>query len=326
MKMDFFKLFGVYGLFKKVHKLRKFKNPNLDPSPKDSPSDSTSKLLSLLINGLSRAFPYAKSISVSHLAEKLNVLYTLVHTAPRPSTSIAVLQLLHKVHNQYEGLPDRYYSTLYRRLLTLGSTTSGGGMGAVAERQLLALLYRVLRHDQALVRVRAFVKRLLQLALVSSSTGFVYAALKLIETLARERSEEVIVRPPLVAEGSGEVNGHVSVGWDFKNSEIYKIPNFRPPLPTPTANTRHRPLNGSPHPWQMTLIMGVGTKRSTTRTCLWTRRPPSRLDYRHTVGGSTTPQPATSSLRPPKSLPLNTKHLPRQSSSLLVFGRTTTRR
>lgn len=58
-----------------------------------------------------------------------------------------------------EGISDRFYAALYRRILDLQHGTN-------VDRQLFSLLYRALSSDTVEYRVIAFIKRLLQVCVV----------------------------------------------------------------------------------------------------------------------------------------------------------------
>ena len=86
---------------------------------------------------------------------EIDWLYAIVQTS-KLSTGVQALSLLYQLHYSSEGVPDRFYSSLYRRLETLDP--------ASADSQLFDLLYKVLKNDSEESRVRAFIKRLLQVS------------------------------------------------------------------------------------------------------------------------------------------------------------------
>lgn len=79
-----------------------------------------------------------------------------------------------------EGVSDRYYSALYRKLIDPNLH------GSTHHAQLFNLLYKSLKADPVDRRVKAFVKRLLQLAL-HETPAFACGALILIAKLVAER-------------------------------------------------------------------------------------------------------------------------------------------
>nr|XP_027195187.1 CCAAT/enhancer-binding protein zeta-like [Dermatophagoides pteronyssinus] len=139
-----------------------------------------SKIMSVLLTGVSRAFPYSKL--ESDLIEKhLNTFYKLIHYVNR-NTAIQTLSLMFQMilFSENGSLTDRFYSSLYRFLLdtTLDQCNKLN--------LLLNILYRSMKHDPIIRRVRAFIKRLLQLCL-HSSTSFVIAILILIGALMKTK-------------------------------------------------------------------------------------------------------------------------------------------
>ncbi|VDM47019.1 unnamed protein product [Toxocara canis] len=78
-----------------------------------------------------------------------------------------------------EGVSDRFYAALYRRLLDVENS-------AAQESQLFGLLLKTLKNDSVDQRVTAFIKRLLQLSL-NRSSAFAAAALVLVSKLLEDR-------------------------------------------------------------------------------------------------------------------------------------------
>lgn len=67
-----------------------------------------------------------------------------------------------------EGISDRFYAALYRRILDLQHSTN-------VDRQLFSLLYRALSSDIIEHRVIAFIKRLLQVCVfVKNILNFIW--------------------------------------------------------------------------------------------------------------------------------------------------------
>nr|CAD2178274.1 unnamed protein product [Meloidogyne enterolobii] len=137
-------------------------------------------LLPLLITGLNRAFPYMKGKSLdSDLLKDIDSLYTLVHTA-KFSTSLNILRLLFQIHSASDGITDRFYCAFYRRIL------NPDGFGNQNHSKFFSLLQRVLKNDLVECRVRAFIKRLFQVALASSAS-FAAATLLTCSVIIQER-------------------------------------------------------------------------------------------------------------------------------------------
>nr|CAD2146877.1 unnamed protein product [Meloidogyne enterolobii] len=137
-------------------------------------------LLPLLITGLNRAFPYMKGKSLdSDLLKDIDSLYAIVQTA-KFSTSLNVLRLLFQIHSASDGITDRFYCAFYRRIL------NPDGFGNQSHSKFFSLLQRVLKNDLVECRVRAFIKRLFQVALASSAS-FAAATLLTCSVIIQER-------------------------------------------------------------------------------------------------------------------------------------------
>lgn len=112
-------------------------------------------MMSALLMGINRAYPYAK-LEFEDMSSHVDTLYRLVHLA---SFNIALQVLMLLYHVTGEKMADRYYAALYRKLgdPKLLTTTH--------QAMLLSLLYKSLQKDTQLDRVKMFMKRLLQVAL-----------------------------------------------------------------------------------------------------------------------------------------------------------------
>ena len=114
-------------------------------------------MLSALITGVRRAFPYVASEDVEPLVDKHSeALFKLIHTAPF-TVSLQALLLLHQLLSGRQAISDRFYRALYAVLLQEGPRASG-----VRAPQFLSLLFKAMKADVSVKRVAAFCKRLLQ--------------------------------------------------------------------------------------------------------------------------------------------------------------------
>jgi hypothetical protein len=82
-------------------------------------------------------------------------------------------------------LSDRFYSAFYQRMLHIRSSN--------ADSQFFKLLKQVLKSDPVDERVRAFIKRLLQLAL-NNSASFSAAALLAYDDILKEKPHIIKLR------------------------------------------------------------------------------------------------------------------------------------
>ncbi|CAM9883393.1 unnamed protein product [Lampetra fluviatilis] len=139
-----------------------------------------SRMLGALLSGVNRAYPYAK-LGDGALSEQLNTLFRVAQVSSF-NTGVQALMLLFQVMDSQQALSDRYYSALYRKLLDPGLSSSS------KPSMFLNLLYKSLKADVVARRVKAFVKRLLQVA-CAQSAAFVCAALLLVSEVLRMRPE-----------------------------------------------------------------------------------------------------------------------------------------
>ncbi|NXK49006.1 CEBPZ protein, partial [Chauna torquata] len=116
--------------------------------------DVESKMLSALLSGVNRAYPYAET-GDEKVKEQMNTLFKVLHLV-NFSTSVQALMLLFQVMDSQQTVSDRYYAALYKKLLD-------PGLAACSKPSMfLNLVYKSLKADVVLRRVKAFVKRLLQ--------------------------------------------------------------------------------------------------------------------------------------------------------------------
>ncbi|KAF7253357.1 CCAAT/enhancer-binding protein zeta [Varanus komodoensis] len=138
--------------------------------------DVESKMLSALLTGVNRAYPYAQA-SDEKVKEQMDTLFKVLHLV-NFSTSIQALMLLFQVMDSSQTVSDRYYTALYKKLLDPGL--------ALCSRQsmFLNLVYKSLKADIVLRRVKAFVKRLLQVT-CGQMPPFTCGALYLVSELLK---------------------------------------------------------------------------------------------------------------------------------------------
>uniref|UniRef100_A0A8C7Z272 CCAAT enhancer binding protein zeta n=1 Tax=Oryzias sinensis TaxID=183150 RepID=A0A8C7Z272_9TELE len=140
--------------------------PNIGAKKKDIES----KMLSALLAGVNRAYPYASAGD-----EK-------------------ALMLLFQVMDSEQSISDRFYSTVYRKMLDPGLSSSS------RQNMFLNLLYKSLKADVVLRRVKAFVKRLLQVS-AEQSASFACGALFLVSEVMKAKPGLKLL---LQEEGDGE--------------------------------------------------------------------------------------------------------------------------
>ncbi|OXB54203.1 hypothetical protein ASZ78_007993, partial [Callipepla squamata] len=131
--------------------------------------DVDSKMLSALLSGVNRAYPYAE-IGDEKVKEQMNTLFKVLHLV-NFSTSVQALMLLFQVMDSQQTVSDR-------KLLDPGLATCS------KPSMFLNLVYKSLKADVVLRRVKAFVKRLLQVT-SGQTPPFVCGTLYLLSELLK---------------------------------------------------------------------------------------------------------------------------------------------
>ncbi|TDH66527.1 hypothetical protein CCR75_005790 [Bremia lactucae] len=116
------------------------------------------KLLSALLVGVNRAFPYADATSAT-VFKDIDALFQVVHRSHH-STSVQALMLLFQVMDRSNSVSDRFYTALYSKLLDSKVRETS------KHTLFLNLLFRAMKADVSPARTCAFFKRLLQIASV----------------------------------------------------------------------------------------------------------------------------------------------------------------
>ena len=117
--------------------------------------DINTKLMSALLTGVNRAFPYA-NMARDKLDDQLQVMFRIVHLGSAFNTSVQALMLIYQIMDCGEQATDRFYTALYRKV-------ADPGLGETNKLAMfLNLLFKAMKKDASVGRVKAFVKRLLQ--------------------------------------------------------------------------------------------------------------------------------------------------------------------
>ncbi|KAK3906819.1 ribosome biogenesis protein MAK21 [Staphylotrichum tortipilum] len=112
------------------------------------------KLVSALLTGVNRAIPFATAED-STLEKHLDTLFRITHSS-NFNTSVQALMLMQQLAASRHLAVDRFYRTLYESLLDPRLITSS------KHALYLNLLFRAMKNDVDVRRVKAFVKRLIQ--------------------------------------------------------------------------------------------------------------------------------------------------------------------
>ncbi|XP_043691786.1 CCAAT/enhancer-binding protein zeta [Telopea speciosissima] len=132
---------------------------NKGESPVVSDVEMDSRLLSALLTGINRAFPFVASDEVDDVIEvQTPMLFKLVHSK-NFNVAVQALMLLDKISSKHSIVSDRFYRALYSKLLLPAA------MNSSKAEMFIGLLLRAMKSDINLKRVSAFSKRILQVAL-----------------------------------------------------------------------------------------------------------------------------------------------------------------
>ncbi|KAE8149786.1 CBF/Mak21 family-domain-containing protein [Aspergillus avenaceus] len=112
------------------------------------------KLISGVLTGVNRAYPFTSSDS-ERLSKHIDTLFRITHSS-NFNTSIQALMLIQQLTSSHQVGSDRFYRTLYESLLDPRVTTSS------KQALYLNLLFKALKNDLNIRRVKAFVKRIVQ--------------------------------------------------------------------------------------------------------------------------------------------------------------------
>ncbi|KAF8111259.1 hypothetical protein N665_0076s0243 [Sinapis alba] len=139
------------------------KNANSKDTKEDKSSDSPveldSRILSALLTGVNRAFPYVSTDEADDIIESQTpVLFKLVHSK-NFNVGVQSLMLLDKISSKNKIVSDRFYRALYSKLLL------SSAMNSSKAEMFIGLLLRAMKNDINIKRVAAFSKRILQVAL-----------------------------------------------------------------------------------------------------------------------------------------------------------------
>ena len=169
------------------------------PKPKPKPEsgdagnelESTQKLVSAVLTGVNRAVPFGTADD-NTLESHLNTLFRITHSS-NFNTSIQALMLIQQLAMSKQLAVERFYRTLYESLLDPRLITSS------KQALYLNLLYRSLKNDVDVRRVKAFVKRMLQVVNLhqpSFACGILFLVIELettfpdLNTLCNEPEED----------------------------------------------------------------------------------------------------------------------------------------
>ncbi|KAL2872024.1 RNA-binding ribosome biosynthesis protein MAK21 [Aspergillus lucknowensis] len=112
------------------------------------------KLVSAVLTGVNRAYPFTSS-NTERLSKHIETLFRITHSS-NFNTSIQALMLIQQLTSSHQVSGDRFYRTLYESLLDPRVATSS------KQSLYLNLLFKALKNDVNVRRIKAFVKRIVQ--------------------------------------------------------------------------------------------------------------------------------------------------------------------
>jgi len=146
----------------------------------EAPAEIDSRILSALLTGVNRAFPYVSTDEADVIIEKeTRVLFQLVHSKSF-NIGVQALMLLYQLLAKNQTVSDRFYRAIYSTLLTPALMKSS------KTEMFLGLMFKALKSDINSKRVAAFSKRLLQVAL-QQPPQFACACLLLLSEVLKAR-------------------------------------------------------------------------------------------------------------------------------------------
>ncbi len=132
------------------------------------------KLISAILTGVNRAYPYVGADETS-FTNHMETLFKITHSS-NFNTSVQAMMLIQQLSTTHKASNDRFYRVLYESLLD-------PRLIIASKQQLyLNLLHRSLKADLNVKRVKAFIKRLVQI-LSLHEPSFICGAFFLIQDL-----------------------------------------------------------------------------------------------------------------------------------------------
>lgn len=141
---------------------------------KQASEETNEKMISAVLTGVNRAFPFAGTDD-SALEKHMDTLFRITHSS-NFNTSLQALMLIQQLASSKAFALDRFYRTLYESLLDPRLVSSS------KHAMYLNLLYKALKSDLNVKRVKAFAKRLLQV-ITLHQPPFVCGVIYLIKEL-----------------------------------------------------------------------------------------------------------------------------------------------
>lgn len=162
---------------KAKEKSKKDKKKNLVEESEAYVEEQDARMVAAVLTGVNRAFPFS-DLSSADLEKHVDTLFKITHSGTF-NTSIQALMLIFQVSASKQTVSDRFYRTLYESLIDRRVITSS------KQSMYLNLLFRAIKADNDTLRVKAFVKRIIQVCSMYQPPmicGAVYMISQLTET------------------------------------------------------------------------------------------------------------------------------------------------
>ncbi|KAF8311673.1 CBF/Mak21 family-domain-containing protein [Cantharellus anzutake] len=137
--------------------------------------DAHSGIISEILTGLNRAFPYASMSQVTLIDDHIDTLFRITSSGSF-NVSIRALTLIHLILRFKPAIEDRFYGCLYESVIDSRLITTS------KQAMWLNLAFKAIKADRNTIRVVALVKRFLQ-ALTMHQPAFICGALYLLSQL-----------------------------------------------------------------------------------------------------------------------------------------------
>lgn len=149
---------------------------------------SGNKAVSLLLKALNKNFPLFtnKNSYQNFFKEEINEIYKLTHSG-NTNIQIEALRFIYQSEQAQGFVSDRYYRSLYEFIVPLPSLRN---ITTKALSLLFDTLTMSLKDDSNISRVKAFVKRILQVCLISEP-AFILASLMFVSNLSKSQKSLV---------------------------------------------------------------------------------------------------------------------------------------
>jgi ribosome biogenesis protein MAK21 len=195
------------------------------------------KLLSALLMGVNRAFPYSRTATSADLQEEIDTLFKVVRLAKHFPTSVHAMMLLFQVMHSTNSVSDRFYTALYEKLFDpkLRETSK--------HTLFLNLVFKALKADVSPARSSAFVKRLLQLTSVMTP-AFTCAVLFLLSEVMKIKPQLRTLFDQPEAGSAGGNGGKDDEHFTDKDSESDEKPNVFNPDEEADEEDKDKESNG----------------------------------------------------------------------------------